>query len=103
MSVRVEFRLTMPGRGSWDGGWSGDVHNFLCTKVMSPTAAVRLMRGQKRRTWTHRWSDGWSAQITARVLEPRERRAKTGGFSGYGWMVDNILRYDATEKPDAAT
>jgi hypothetical protein len=24
VSARVEFKLDMPGRGSWDGRWSGE-------------------------------------------------------------------------------
>jgi hypothetical protein len=44
-------------------------------------------------TWMYRWDDGWAVLITARTLAPRERHAKSDGFAGYDWMVDNIIVY----------
>ena len=41
--------------------------------------------------WTHRWDDGWCAGICARVVPKGERLKKSAGFSGYDWMVANII------------
>lgn len=100
--VRVEFRLRMPGRPA-TSQW-GEGRNYVIVKDMTDKAAASLFRGPlltptHTHTWTHRWDDGWMAQITARIVPKGERRAKSDGFAGYDWMVANILRYGATEKP----
>lgn len=96
---RLEFRLSMPGRSSWNGGWSGEGRNYVIYREISNERAIRLLEGKDSASWSHSWSDGWSALVTARVMAPGERAKKSEGFSGYGWMVDNILLYGATEKP----
>lgn len=96
---RVEFKLSMPGRASWNGGWSGEGKNYAVVRALSAQDLERLFEGAPdgpelwacRRVWTHRWSDGWVAQVTARVVPVDEDLAKSDGFCGYDWMVDNIL------------
>ena len=108
MRHRVEFRLSMPGRASWDGKWSGESKNYVVEREVSdadlakvlldPAAVEQFLLAPAsidltkwRRVWTHRWSDGWLAEVTARVLPITEEPAKSDGFNGYDWMVDNIL------------
>jgi len=45
------------------------------------------------------WPDGWYANINVREVdaaEARRLRAKSQGFFGYGWMVDNLLDHGTT-------
>jgi len=96
----VEFKLSMPGRSSWDGKWSGDGKNYTVVRELSFEDVTRLFDGasdsadlaERRRIWTHRWSDGWCAMVTARVVPAGEELARSDGFHGYEWMIENILR-----------
>jgi hypothetical protein len=97
MSVRVEFRLTMPSVGSWNGRWSGEGRNYTIVKTLTPTRAASLLKDQPERSWIHRWEDGWCARITARVI--RGRLPKSDGFCGYEWMIVNILTFGDTRAP----
>ena len=99
---RVEFRLTMPKVGSWDGRWSGDNCNFV--KYMNvPKATLKEMGGMDEREhteehWTHDFGDGWRAKVTARIMNKGEKRVRSDGFAGYDWMVTSIILYNAILK-----
>ena len=93
---RVEFRLSMPSTGSWNGRWSGEGRHFVIVKTLTDKAAERLLGDKATDSWFHSWSDGWGARVTARVMDRGERQRKSDGFCGYAWMVDNILRYGST-------
>jgi hypothetical protein len=97
----VEFRLSMPGDlPSWNGKWSGAKMNYFVVRELSDEALSRLFDiasgrfdlTKCRRIWTHRWNDGWAAQVSARVLSADEELPESDGFNGYDWMVDNILQ-----------
>ena len=94
--TRVEFKMTMPGIGSWDGKWSGSSKNYLIVRSLSDEEIKAL---GVPCSWSHHWSDRWSANVSARIMKKGERSKKTDGFCGYDWMVDNIVRYGATVKP----
>jgi hypothetical protein len=87
---QIEFKLAMPGRGSWDGKWSGEGKNYTLTRVVEDAQAAQL----DGRTWTYFWADGWSAEVSARLVQDSAEQRHSHGFQGYGWMVDSILRHD---------
>lgn len=97
---RVEFRLSMPGRSSWNGGWSGADKNFAIVRELSEEDLARLFDTKLEgvdlatceRVWAHCWSDGWAAMVSARVVPIGEELKKSDGFNGYDWMIDNIMR-----------
>jgi hypothetical protein len=92
--MRVEFKLSMPNRGSWNGGWSGSEKNYTRVKTIGVKLAKKLgLDTNKTNSWSYSWSDGWVARITATVLEPGQRAKKSDGFCGYDWMLDSILMY----------
>ena len=98
---RIEFRLSMPGRASWDGGWSGEGRNYAIVRTLTDGDAAKLMNNTAEKGWFHRWPDGWTAQITARVVPSGERLKKSAGFCCYDWMVSNILDHGNTRTKDA--
>jgi len=91
------YTLSMPGRNSWNGKWSGDGR---------PYHIVRSYRGKTKEeqarvvleTQPHfyHWKDGWCARIGVRVVDSKEAarlRRKSAGFAGYDWMVNALQRY----------
>lgn len=99
---RVEFTLTMPQRGSWNGKWSGESRNYTLTRELADDKAAKL----DGRSWSYGWSDGWRASISARIVLDGEIQRPSDGFHGYDWMVASIMRYDKIyadhERPEAA-
>lgn len=100
--TRVEFRLAMPGRASWDGKWSGEERNYTLVRDVDDALAAQI----DNRSWSYGWSDGWRAEISARVVRDGMPLKPSHGFNGYDWMVASILRYDKIyadhEVPEAA-
>jgi hypothetical protein len=91
----------MPSRGSWDGGWSGAGRNYVIVRSMRDADAAALLGGKGKESWWHLWDDGWAACVTARLMDRGERTPKSDGFSGYDWMVRNILDHGDTRDRSA--
>lgn len=96
---RIEFRLSMPSVASWNGKWTGEGKNYVIYKNFSNKRCEELGIGENGKTWYHRWDDGWTACVSARIMKTGERKTKSDGFCGYDWMINNIIIYDSTEKP----
>ena len=100
--IRIEFKLTMPSKGSWDNRWSGESRNYTLVQDLDDDKAAQV----NGRSWSYGWPDGWSAQVSACVLRADEEPSPSHGFHGYDWMVASILRYDKIyadhEPPEAA-
>jgi hypothetical protein len=98
--MRIEFRLTMPGRSSWNGRWSGEARNYTIVREFEDGVAEEY----DGRTWSYAWRDGWVASVAARVVGPGPL-AKSDGFCGYDWMVASIVQhgeiYADHERPGA--
>lgn len=95
MSERIEFRLSMPGVGSWNGRWSGDGRKYVIVRTVRRADLPKL--GDLPRSWRYSWDDGWAASVSARVMTKGERKPKSDGFCGYDWMVNNIIRWGTPE------
>lgn len=89
--TRIEFVLSMPGRNSWNGGWSGSGRHYAIVKTVPDKTAAALLGEKPRESWGYDFGDGWFASVTARIVEKGERVRKSDGFSGYDWMVRSIL------------
>ena len=100
--TRVEFRLAMPGKSSWDGKWSGEGRNHTLVRELDDDQAAQL-NGQ---AWSYGWSDGWRAEVHARIVCMGAALAPSHGFNGYDWMVASILQYGKIyadhERPETA-
>ena len=102
MTMRVEFKLAMPSRGSWDNRWSGESRNYTLIRDLDDEQASQL----SGRSWSYGWPDGWRAEISARIVHEAETQKPSHGFHSYDWMVESILRYGKIyadhERPEAA-
>jgi hypothetical protein len=87
--IRVEFKLAMPNKGSWDNKWSGESRNYTIVKDLDDDRALQL----DGRSWSYSWPDGWRAEISARLVREAATLPPSHGFHGYDWMVASILRY----------
>lgn len=97
-STIVVFELSMPNRGSWNGGWNGASNYYAIVKNIgaSQKAAKRAQKLVEEGPYGYNFGDGWRAQINVREVgaaEARKLRAKTQGFCGYDWMVTSILAH----------
>ena len=93
-TVKVEFKLTMPHIGSWNGKWSyGEGKNFTLQERLPQEEVDCLFEGATKAHWYHPWNDGWTACITARIMSKGERSKPSDGFMGYEWMVVSIINY----------
>lgn len=91
--MRIEFKLSMPGRASWNGGWSGEEKNYSIVRNLSAASVAKLLGDKDERYWSYSFGDGWCAGVTARVVAPGKKLRKSDGFNGYDWMVDSILAH----------
>ena len=100
--IRVEFKLTMPSKGSWDNKWSGEARNYTLLRELDDVHASQI----DGRSWSYSWPDGWRAEVSVRVVPEGEAQKPSHGFHGYDWMVESILRYDKIyadhERPETA-
>jgi len=99
---RIEFRLSMPNVGSWNGRWSGEGRNYSIVRKLTDKKCAELEIGENGNSWYHSWNDGWGASVRARIVPSGERLKRSDGFCGYDWMVSNIIMFGATEKPKEA-
>lgn len=93
----VAFSLHMPGRGSWNGRWSGEGREHLMFMRL-PDCLAKAYNGK---SWDYRWDDGWCAVVGARIVdaaEGKKLRKLNAGFCGYEWMVESILAYGRIEE-----
>ncbi len=92
------FSLSMPGKASWTGKWSGSGKNY----VRAPNVGWSELKKKRAQylidnsPFFYSWSDGWKASIRIKEVdgkEARKIRRKTDGFCGYDWMIDSLLQY----------
>ena len=94
---RIVFRLSMPGKGSWNGRWSGE--NRTYAKVKAESDVPRILWG---RSFYYRWPDGWTVCVSVEPVtatEARKVQKASDGFCGYDWMIPSILKYGAIIDP----
>jgi len=89
----IQYTLSMPNKGSWDGKWTGESDLYARCRPHSKTWVDKFMQGKKELNWLYRWTDGWTACVTAKIIEAKEAtkvRKYSKGFCGYDWMIDSI-------------
>jgi len=88
---RIEFKLSMPHRCSWNGRWAGSDSNYTITENVTDKKSDELMAVG---SWRYSFGDGWEACVSARIVPKGERVKKSAGFCGYNWMVQSIRLYN---------
>lgn len=84
----LSFKLTMPGRNSWNNKWSGQEKNYVIVKNFRknpPTIG----------SYSYDFGDGWRAGVEVSeisALEAPRLKKKSDGFCGYDWMVNSIIK-----------
>lgn len=106
MSALV-FTLSMPGRSSWNGRWSGEETIYAIVKPIRKTqkhqAACEAIA--LKGSYSHSFGDGWRASVSAEIVDDpakiRKIKKASRGFCGYDWMVKNILSHgSASDKKE---
>lgn len=89
--MNTAFVLTMPGKASWNGKWSGDSSPHILVKDIPAKVRKNLI---SRSPFQHRWDDGWVAQIdVVPMSKVYSLIDKSTGFCGYNWMVESLIRF----------
>lgn len=92
--MNIQFTLSMPNVGSWNGRWSGRDKLFAIVrsftgKLGRAKAEAMLAKGN----YYYNFGDGWGASIRVQEIagpEVRRVRKASQGFCGYDWMVNSI-------------
>ncbi len=95
--MKLAFTLSMPNRGSWNGGWSGEGNPYVIIRSYSTIKSkAKAKEYLAAGCYSYSWSDGWRASIEVKQVDNKEAaRLKriSKGFSGYDWMVQSIEMY----------
>lgn len=94
----IEFKLTMPNIGSWNGRWSGE-RKYYAKVVNIGRTKEKEQLGREivdRKSFYYNFGDGWGMSIKVRQVDSKEAariRRKSSGFCGYEWAIDSILKH----------
>lgn len=94
----LEFKLSMPNIGSWNGKWSGEDEYFA--KIITFRTKEKINRAKEmleKGGYIYDFKDGWVASVSIRQVDSKEAtklRRKSKGFRGYDWMIDSIIKND---------
>lgn len=95
MSALV-YELSMPGRNSWNGRWSGEDRVYAIVRSI-PRGKKHDERAAGRvGSYSYSFGDGWVARVDVRIVDGKEGariRRKSQGFCGYDWMVSSIIQH----------
>ena len=92
----LQFTLSMPNVGSWNGKWSGSGNLYARVKNIGRTKkAVAHGKGLiEQGNFYYSFGDGWGASVAVKEITAKEAakvRRETKGFYGYEWMIRSIL------------
>jgi hypothetical protein len=94
--MMMQYTLTMPNVGSWDGKWSGQERLYARIRYYTPTKIKEILGDKPTLSWFYNFGDGWSAQVTAQIVAAKEAakiRRTSVGFCNYEWMIDSIEKH----------
>ena len=90
----LQFTLSMPGKGSWNGKWSGEGNLYAKVRKFSSSKKNQANPFLKEDTYSFSWPDGWRASVNVKEIDSataRKVNKASRGFCGYDWMIDSIL------------
>ncbi len=94
------FILTMPGRSSWNGKWTGDSFIYAKSLAVKNKEAKDLVFSEGN--YSYAWDDGWRANVEVKQVTSKEKNEimkNSKGFAGYDWMVSSIIKHNEIRKP----
>ncbi len=97
--MNIQFTLSMPNVGSWNGQWSGRQKLFAVVRSFTGrlgTAKAKAML--TKGSYYYNFGDGWGASVRISEITPAEvRRVRKAsqGFCGYEWMISSIVDHGA--------
>lgn len=87
------FELSMPNRGSWNGGWSGERDMFVKSRELPLKGSDHVKDGDYH---YYNFGDGWCAGVSVRIVDGAKAKNSeikgSKGFCGYDWMIDSIMK-----------
>lgn len=92
----IQFTLSMPNSGSWNGQWSGSSSFYAIVKTFTKKNKDKADKIIKDGPYSFSWEDGWRASISVKIIDAKEKRfviKHSDGFCGYDWMVESILEH----------
>ncbi|ECI2458979.1 hypothetical protein IU534_003164 [Salmonella enterica] len=93
MSEWAILELSMPNRGSWNGGWYGERDRFVKSRELPLKGNDNVKDGAYH---YYNFGDGWGAGITVKIVDgAKAKNAEikgSKGFCGYDWMIDSIMK-----------
>lgn len=94
MTQYAIFELSMPNRGSWNGGWSGALDKYVKHRQLPAKGNPNVKDGANH---YYNFGDGWGANVSVRIVEGAKAKNQaikgSKGFCGYDWMIDSILKH----------
>lgn len=94
--MNIQFTLSMPSVGSWNGRWSGRDNLYAIVRPFTGRLGGHLAKAiLAKGSFYYNFGDGWGASISAKAIsgnEVRRVRKASKGFCGYEWMADSIIR-----------
>lgn len=94
MAQYAIFELSMPNRGSWNGGWSGERDKYVRHRQLPLKGSPNVKNDSNH---YYNFGDGWGANISVTIVDgvKAKNQAIKGskGFCGYEWMIDSIVNH----------
>lgn len=95
--MNIQFTLSMPNVGSWNGRWSGRDNLYAIVRPFTGRLGKRIAEAMlKKGSFYYNFGDGWGASIRVSEItgsEVRRVRKASKGFCGYDWMVTSIIAH----------
>ena len=97
----IEFKLSMPNVGSWNGKWTGESNYHArvinITKKWGNGKKAQELAKQilDKSSFYYNFGDGWGMSVDVREVDSKEAakiRKKSKGFCGYDWAIESILQ-----------
>lgn len=92
--MNIQFTLSMPNVGSWNGQWSGRENIYAVVRSFTGRLGMAKAKAMlSKGSFYYNFGDGWGASIrVSEITGPEVRRIRKAskGFCGYEWMINSI-------------
>ena len=95
------FILTIPGRNTWNGKWTGDSRFYAKVKSFR-NEQLYFAKFKDGDNFGYCWDDGWCANVEIKQVTSKEKQQilkNSNGFCGYEWMISSIIKHGEIRKP----